>query len=100
VRTANKQHSDAVLSQGAWFKALPPGLKSLILDNSILRTFKAGEVISAEDQRQSGLWGLLEGQVAVTRRVAAAREFFSTWVARDSGLAKPACSATKPRWSL
>ncbi len=76
MRTANKQHSDAVLSQGAWFKALPPGLKGLILDNSILRTFKAGEIISAEDQRQTGLWGLLEGQVAVTRRVAAAREFF------------------------
>ena len=76
MRTANKQHSDAILGQGAWFKALPPDLKSLILGNSVLRTFKAGEVISAEDQRQSGLWGLLEGQVAVTRRVADAREFF------------------------
>jgi len=76
MRTANKQHSDAVLGQGAWFKALPPGLKSLILDNSLLRTFKAGEVISAEDHRQTGLWGLLEGQVAVTRRVASAHEFF------------------------
>jgi hypothetical protein len=49
VRTANKQYSDAVLGQGAWFKALPSDLKSVILDNSLLRTFKAGEVISAED---------------------------------------------------
>jgi len=76
MRTANKQHSNAVLGQGAWFNGLPPGLKSLILDNSLLRTFKAGEVISAEDHRQSGLWGLLEGQVAVTRRVGSTREFF------------------------
>jgi CRP-like cAMP-binding protein len=70
MRPANKQHAEAVLAQGAWFKTLQPDLKSLILDYSLLRTFKAGEVISAEDHRQTGLWGLLEGQVAVTRRVA------------------------------
>jgi CRP/FNR family transcriptional regulator, cyclic AMP receptor protein len=76
MRPANKQHSEAVLGQGAWFKALPPDLKALMLENSLLRTFKTGEVISAEDQPQAGLWGVVEGQVAVTRRVASAGEFF------------------------
>ena len=52
MRPANKQHSETVLGQGAWFKALPPDLKALMLENSLLRTFKAGEVISPEDKRQ------------------------------------------------
>jgi CRP-like cAMP-binding protein len=66
----------AVLSRGAWFKALPPDLKSQILDNSLARKYEPGRVISTEDHRQSGLWGVLEGQVAITRRVASDNEFF------------------------
>lgn len=65
-----------MLSRGAWFKALPPSLKSQIVGNSRVRRFEAGQVISAEDHRQTGLWGVLEGQVAITRRVASDGEFF------------------------
>jgi CRP-like cAMP-binding protein len=75
VKTANKEYSEAILGQGAWFKCLPRELKSLLLDNSLLRTFEAGEIISAEDHRQTGFWGVLEGQVAITRRIAYDSEF-------------------------
>lgn len=73
---ANRQHFIAILGRGAWFKNLPPDLRKQILDNSVLRRFEVDQVISAEDRRQAGLWGVLEGQVAITRRIAADSEFF------------------------
>lgn len=72
----NREHCITILSRGAWFKNLPPDLRNQILDNSVLRKFKVDQVISAEDQRQPGLWGVLKGQVAITRRIASSSEFF------------------------
>ena len=71
-----KRHALGVLARGTWFKSLPAELQTLILDNSYLRTVNAGQVISPEDQRQTGFFGVLEGQVAITRRVSDTSEFF------------------------
>lgn len=74
--TENWRNASAILDRGEWFGNLPPDLKGQILGNSFQRSFRTSEVISAEDHHQTGLWAVLDGQVAITRRVASDNEFF------------------------
>ena len=54
----------AGLREGAWFGALPLELQDEILDRSEVRSFSAGQMISAQDSPPIGLFGLIDGQVS------------------------------------
>ena len=71
-----KSSTRAILCRNAWFGGLPPELQSLILDKSIIKVIEKGEIISNEDEKPTGLFAVLEGQVAITRRIGVDRTFF------------------------
>jgi len=76
VRDAYRQHCQTLLRKGDWFNSIPTDLQGIVLDNSKLRNFEAGEVLIMEESEPTGLYATLEGQVAISRRVNSDREFF------------------------
>lgn len=64
----------AFLRQGEWFAGLPAALQDLILDRSILRNYARGQAIQVEDAPAPGLVAVLDGQVALLRRVGDGEE--------------------------
>jgi CRP-like cAMP-binding protein len=65
-----------VLGRSAWFGSLPGEVQDCILDNAMLRMVKSGQCILDEDDPPVGLFCVLAGQVAVTRRIGSEAEFF------------------------
>jgi len=76
LRIANKQHCKAVLGRSTWFSSLPVEGQDCILDNAVLRMYASGQCLFDEDAPPAGLFGVLSGQVAVTRRIGEVGEFF------------------------
>lgn len=71
-----RSNAQAILCRNAWFGGLSPELQSLILERSIIKEIEKGEVISKEDEQPTGLFAVLEGQVAITRRTGDDSSFF------------------------
>ncbi len=65
-----------LLRKGKWFGSLPEDLQSSLLDNSMIRLVEENQVLIAEETRPTGLFALLEGQVAITRQIADRSDFF------------------------
>jgi CRP-like cAMP-binding protein len=63
-----------LLRDGPWFGRLPGDLQQLIVDRSVERTFRKGEYPIREGEPGKGMGVVLEGQVHLVRRVAAANE--------------------------
>lgn len=76
MRIAYRQHCQSVLLKSQWFSSLPDTLQGLILENSMLRLAEKDQVLIQEDTTPTGFFLLLEGQVAITRRVGSQIEFF------------------------
>ena len=58
-----------LLKEGAWFGGLPPALQKLILQESVVRTYRKGQVIVREGEPPKGLFVVLEGRVRAIRDV-------------------------------
>ena len=76
MRTDSRQNALNLLRKGKWFGGLPEELQSLLLDNSMLRLVEQNQVLIAEDTRPTGMFALLEGQVAITRQIGNKDDFF------------------------
>lgn len=62
------------LRRGRWFASLPAELQSLIVDRSILRSYRKGAHIIGEGSPPRGLFALLEGRLHIVRGVGEADE--------------------------
>ena len=71
----DKQHIHSFLKRGAWFGSLPNDLQSKLIDQSVIRTYDAKEVISHEDRPARGLHAILQGQISVSRRIGTDKNF-------------------------
>jgi CRP-like cAMP-binding protein len=58
-----------LLKEGAWFGGLPPALQKLILQESVVRTYRKGQVIVREGEPPKGMFVVLEGRVRAIRDV-------------------------------
>lgn len=76
MQTADRQNALHLLRKGNWFVGLPEDLQGLLLDNSMIRLAEQNQVLIAEDTRPTGMFGLLEGQVAITRQIGNKNDFF------------------------
>ena len=76
MRTTDRQNAMDLLRKGKWFGELPEDLQSLILDNSMLRLVEKNQVLVVEDSPPTGMFVVLEGQVAITRQVGNQADFF------------------------
>ncbi|MBE9548826.1 MAG: Crp/Fnr family transcriptional regulator [Proteobacteria bacterium] len=76
MRIAYRQHCQSVLLRSQWFAGLPEALQNMILELSMLRLVEEGHVLIAEDSLPTSFFLLLEGQVAITRRIGSQNEFF------------------------
>ena len=76
MRATDQQSAHALLRNGKWFGGLPEELQSLILDNSMVRLAEQNQVLITEDTRPTGMFALLEGQVAITRQIGDRDDFF------------------------
>lgn len=76
MRTTDRQNAMNLLRKGKWFGGLPENLQMLLLDNSMLRLAEQNQVLIAEDTRPTGMFALLEGQVAITRQIGDKNDFF------------------------
>jgi CRP-like cAMP-binding protein len=57
------------LKEGRWFGGLPSALQTLILQRSIVRTYKRDETVFRQGEPCKGLSVVLTGRVRITRRV-------------------------------
>jgi CRP/FNR family cyclic AMP-dependent transcriptional regulator len=62
------------LSEGDWFRGLPPRLQELILARAVVRRFAKGQVISVEDSEPDALYAVLEGSIYLVREVGGGDE--------------------------
>ena len=76
MRTTDRECAHNLLRKGKWFGNLPEELQSLIIDNSMLRLVEQNHVLITEDTPPTGMFVLLEGQVAITRQVGYRNDFF------------------------
>ena len=58
-----------LLKQGGWFGGLPAALQRLILQESVVRTYRKGQVIVREGELPKGLFVVLEGRIRGVRDV-------------------------------
>lgn len=75
MRTAERQNALNLLRKGNWFGGLPEDLQGLLLDNSMIRLAEQNQVLIAEDTRPTGMFGLLEGQIVMTRQIDDKKDF-------------------------
>lgn len=71
---SERQKTMAVLRKGAWFNGLDRELQEAVVDRSETVSYNKGELILQQGAPPRGMFAVLEGQVAVTRRVDADRE--------------------------
>lgn len=76
MRVDYRQNALNLLRKGKWFGELPTDLQNLMIDNSMLRFAEQGQVLITEERRPTGLFALLEGQVAITRQIGDEGDFF------------------------
>lgn len=76
MRADDRKNVLNLLSKGKWFGGLPKELQALLLDNSMIRLVKDKQVLITEETRPTGMFALLEGQVAITRQIADKGDFF------------------------
>jgi CRP-like cAMP-binding protein len=76
MRTDDRQNILNLLRRGQWFGELPEDLQTLLLDNSMLRLAEEGQVLIAEETHPTGMFALLDGQIAITRQIADKGDFF------------------------
>lgn len=76
MRAEYRQNAMQLLRQGEWFGGLPEELQNLLVDNSMLRLVEANQVMVAEERPPTGLFVVLEGQVAITRQIGDITEYF------------------------
>ena len=62
-----REGTERLLRESAWFRGLPASLRDAILDRSVLHGYPKGEVIAAQGSPAEGLFAILEGRVAWTR---------------------------------
>ena len=62
------------LRRGRWFGSVPAALQSLIINGSMLRSYRKGAHIIGEGAPPRGLFALLEGRVHIVRGVGEADE--------------------------
>ena len=62
------------LRRGRWFGSLPAPLQALVVDRSILRSYRKGAHIIGEGSPPRGLFALLEGRVHIVRGVGESDE--------------------------
>lgn len=63
-----------LLRRGRWFGSLPTELQSLLIEGSMLRSYRKGARIIGEGAPPRGLFALLEGRVHVLRDVGESAE--------------------------
>jgi CRP-like cAMP-binding protein len=61
---------EQLLGGGDWFGQLPADLQRLILDRSVRRRFARGEQTSREGEKAPGFIAVLDGRVAILRRMS------------------------------
>ena len=76
MQTTDRQNTSDLLRKGKWFGELPVDLQSLILDNTMLRLVEKNQVLIVEDKPPTGMFVVLEGQVAITRQIGDQADFF------------------------
>ncbi len=76
MRADDRQNALDLLRKGKWFGELPEDLQFMLLDNCMLRLAEGGQVLVAEDTRPTGMFAMLEGQVAISRQIGDRGEFF------------------------
>lgn len=62
------------LSEGDWFRGLPPRLQDGILARAVVRKFAKGQVISVEDSEPDALFAVLDGSIYMVREVGGGEE--------------------------
>lgn len=58
-----------LLQRGVWFSGLPSALQALILDRSVIRSYRKGEFLIREGEPPKAMFAVLEGQIRVIRQV-------------------------------
>jgi CRP-like cAMP-binding protein len=62
------------LKQGAWFSGLPEGLQALIMERSIVRSYRRREFIIRQGTPTKGMFAVLEGRVRVVSHIGNGEE--------------------------
>jgi len=76
MRAEYRQNALRLLRKGKWFGELPEELQHLLLDNSMLRLAEKNQGLIAEDTYPTGMFAMLEGQVAITRQIGNKEDYF------------------------
>lgn len=76
VTSADRKQVIEILDRNPWFNQLPKSLKALILIDSTRMAAHEGEVISEEDTPPIGIYAILKGQVAITRKIGVDKKCF------------------------
>ena len=63
-----------LLKAGRWFGGLPAALQDLIIERSVRRSYRKGELIVREGKPPKAMHAVLAGKVRVTRQVGEERE--------------------------
>jgi CRP/FNR family transcriptional regulator, cyclic AMP receptor protein len=74
VITESQNRNLKILATGEWFGGLPAALQELLVQHSVVRGYRKGEVIYHQDTTSKGLWAVLEGRVRVVRALPGGQE--------------------------
>lgn len=71
-----RERTLSIMLRSQWFHGLPADLQALVLQNSVVKNATRGRVVMRENRPPEGMYGLLDGQVAITRWVGEDKTFF------------------------